>query len=305
MRLYVNPFLLELWFGGNPRPVLELLTLADQKGIDGVVLPEHILMNPDELDDYPYAEQSSKGRMFDETTPFFEATTHLAAVAAVTERMKLSTGIMLSPLRNATVLAKQLTTIDHLSAGRVEIGVGVGWQRIDYEAEGTPLQGRFGRMVEIAEACREIWTNVPASYHGKHVNFDNVYSFPLPVQSGGIPQWFGLGASPRSVERMARAADGWAPLQVGWDVVAETVPKIKERMAQLGRDPSAFGVRLQVIPVVNDGVVDLDATLATIPTLLAAGATVIEVAALNYCSSPDEFEPFIDKCIAAKQRYSR
>jgi probable F420-dependent oxidoreductase len=304
VRIILNPFMLEAFYGGDPRPVLKLLALADSKGVDGVVLPEHILMSPDDLDDYPYAGQSAKGRMFDETTPFFEATTYLGAVAAVTERMTLSTAIMISPLRTASVLAKQLTTLDHLSGGRIQIGVGVGWLKIDYEAEGLPFGRRFGRLVEIAEACRAIWTTVPASYHGEHVNFDDVYSFPLPVQKDGIPQWFGLGASERNIERMARAADGWAPLQVPWDVVGETLITIKKRMVELGRDPSKFGLRLQVIPVVEDGVVDLDATLATIPTLLAAGATDIEIAALNYCASPADFEPFIDKCLAARDLYS-
>jgi probable F420-dependent oxidoreductase len=304
MRIILNPFMLEAWYGGDPRPVLKLLTLADRKGIDGIVLPEHILINPDDLDDYPYAGQSAKGRPFDERTPFFEATTYLAAAAAVTERLTLSTAIMISPLRTATLLAKQLTTLDHLSGGRLQIGVGVGWLKIDYEAEGLPFNRRFGRLVEIAEACRVLWTTVPASYHGEHVNFDDVYSFPLPVQEGGIPQWFGVGASERNVERMARAADGWAPLQVPWDVVRETQEKIKARMAELGRDPSKFGLRLQVIPVVNDGVVDLEATLATIPTLLDAGATDIEIAALNYVTSPDGFEEFLDKCIEARDKYS-
>lgn len=305
MRIVLNPFMLDFWFDGKHKPLLELVALADRKGFDGVVMPEHILVNPDDLDKYPYANQSAKGRPFDEYTPFYEAPTYLAAIAAVTENITLSTAIMLAPLRTATLLAKQLATLDHLSDGRVQIGYGVGWLEIDYSAEGLPWNKRFGRMVEIAEACKEIWTNAPASYHGEHVNFDDIYALPFPVQEGGIPQWFGVGPSERNIERMARVADGWCPLQVPWDVVAETVPKIKSRMVELGRDPNKFGVRLQVIPVVNDGKVDLDATLATIPTLLEAGATDIEIAVLNYCSGPDEFEDFVDKCIEARDHYTR
>src|SRR5690625_4631893 len=145
--------------------------------------------------------------------------------------MTLSTAVLLAPLRTATLLAKQLSTLDHLSGGRVQIGYGTGWAKIDYEAEGLPFDQRHGRMVEIAEACKQIWTTVPASYHGKHVNFDNIYSFPLPVQKGGIPQLFGLGPSDRNVERIARAANGWCPLLVDPDVVQKTVDKIRARMA--------------------------------------------------------------------------
>jgi probable F420-dependent oxidoreductase len=314
MQLYINPFMLEGLYGGDPRPVLKLLALADGRGIDGVVLPEHILMHPDELHTYPYnakelindssPDDAEETRFFDERTPFFEVTTYLAAIAAVTEHVTLSSSVMLSALRPATVLAKQLVTLDHLSGGRIEIGVGAGWLQCDYDAQGLPFKTRLGRMVETAEACREIWTSSPASYHGKLINFDKVYSFPMPIRVGGIPQWFGIGASEVSIERLARAADGWLPLQVPLDLVRATLPKIRARMTEFGRDPSRFGVRLQMTPVEVNGVPDIDATLATIPTLLATGATVVEIVAINFCASPGEFEPFIEKCLAAKERYS-
>ncbi|CAN5221362.1 TIGR03619 family F420-dependent LLM class oxidoreductase [soil metagenome] len=304
MKICLNPFMLETFYGGRPRPVIDLIAMADQKGFDAVVLPEHILMDPNTLDDYPYDGQSAEGRWFDEMTPFFEATTSLAAIASRTENIKLQTGIMLATLRNASVLAKTLTTLDHISEGRVEIGYGVGWLELDYTAEGIPFKGRFGRLVEIAEACQQIWTNAPASYHGEHVNFDGVYSLPFPVQREGIPQWFGIGPSDRNIARMAKAANGWCPLQVPWDVVGETVPKIKQQMEDLGRDPETFGLRLQVIPEIRGGAVDLEATLDTIPTLLEAGATHIEVAALNYVTKPDEFPDFLDACLAARDKNS-
>ncbi|MCU1476391.1 MAG: fmn-dependent monooxygenase [Subtercola sp.] len=304
MKICLNPFMLETWFGGSPRPVIDLIEIADERGFDAVVLPEHILMDPDNLDDYPYDKQSAEGRWFDEMTPFFEATTSLAAIASRTKNVKLQTGVMLAPLRNASVLAKTLSTIDHISDGRVEIGYGVGWLELDYSAEGIAFEGRFGRMTEIAEACKQIWTSAPASYHGKHVNFDNVYSLPFPLQREGIPQWFGVGPSERNIERMARVADGWCPLQVPWDVVADTLPKIKQKMEEFGRDPETFGLRLQVIPQITAGVVDLDATFDTIPTLLDAGATHIEIAALNYVASPDAFPDFVDACIVARDKNS-
>lgn len=210
---------------------------------------------------------------------------------------------MLSPLRTSTLLAKQLATLDRLSGGRIEIGVGVGWQRLEYDAEGLAWDGRFGRMVEIAKACKVLWTQAPASFHGKHVNFDNVYSLPFPIQKGGIPQWFGIGPSDRNIERIAAVADGWAALGVPLDVVRSSLGKIKKRMVELGRDPNKLGVRLHLTPVYIDGRPDLDATLATIPKLLEAGATDMDILVVAFCSKPEEYEPFLDKCLAAKARY--
>jgi probable F420-dependent oxidoreductase len=303
MRIGIVPLKLESWFNEDLRPVLDLLSLADRKGVDFVNLAEHILMGKEDLDKYPYASAEMRPKLFDERTYFYEAMVYLGAVAGVTKRMRLSTGVMLSPLRTSTLLAKQLATLDRLSGGRIEIGVGVGWQRLEYDAEGLPWDGRFGRMVEIAKACKVLWTQAPASFHGKYVNFDGVYSLPFPVQKGGIPQWFGIGPSDRNIERLASVADGWAALGVPLDVVRNSLGKIKNRMVELGRDPSKFGVRLHLSPVYVDGRPDLDATLATIPKLLEAGATDMDILVVAFCSKPEEYEPFLDKCLAAKARY--
>jgi probable F420-dependent oxidoreductase len=303
MKLGIVPLKMESWFNEDLRPVLDLLSLADRKGVDFVNLAEHILMGVRDLDKYPYAPPELRPKLFDERTSFYETTVYLGAIASVTQRMRLSTGVMLSPLRTATLLAKQLATLDRLSNGRLEIGVGTGWQRLEYDAEGLPWEGRFGRMTEIAKACKVLWTQAPATFHGKHVNFDDVYSLPFPVQQGGIPQWFGIGASERNIERMAEVADGWAAFGQSPDVVVSTMAKIKKRMAELGRDPSKFGLRMHLNPVYIDGRADLDATLSVIPQLLKIGATDLDILGIVFCSTADEFEPFIDKCLSAKYRY--
>jgi probable F420-dependent oxidoreductase len=303
MKIGIVPLKMELWFNGDSRPVLDLISLADRKGIDFINMPEHILMGDHDLDKYPYADPATRPQLFDERTPFFEALVYLGAVASVTKNMRLSTGVMLSPLRTATLLAKQLVTLDHISGGRVEIGIGVGWQRLEYDAEGLAWDGRFGRMVEIAKACKVLWTQAPASFHGKHVNFDGVYQLPFPVQKGGIPQIFGVAPTERNIERMAEVADGWTPFTIPLDEVVRTVPKIKRRMAELGRDPGNFILRTHLSPVFVDGRPDLDAALATMPKYVEAGITDLDILAAMYCSRAEDFEPFVDKCVAAKKRY--
>jgi probable F420-dependent oxidoreductase len=303
MKLGIVPLKIESWFNEDLRPVLGLMSLADRKGIDFVNIAEHILMGKEGLDKYPYATPEMRPKLFDERTSFYESVVYLGAVAGVTQRMRLSTGIMLSPLRTSTLLAKQLATLDRLSGGRVEIGVGAGWQQLEYDAEGLPWDGRFGRMTEIAKACKVLWTQAPATFHGKHVNFDNVYSLPFPIQEGGIPQWFGIGPSDRNIERMAEVADGWAALGQPLDVVDAAFKKIKRRVAELGRDPSKFGLRLHLNPVYRDGRPDLDATLANMPQLLEAGATDVDILVVAFCARVEDYEPFLDKCLAAKARY--
>jgi probable F420-dependent oxidoreductase len=305
MKISINPFRTERWFDDDPRCLTDLVRLADRKGIDAVDLTEHILMSADGPDQYPYKDPNMREQLFDARTPFFETLIQLAAFASITEQIRLSVGVLLSPLRTATLLAKQLATLDRLSGGRVDLGVGVGWQRLEYDAEGLPWEGRFGRMTEIAKACKVLWTQAPASFHGKHVNFDNVYSLPFPVQEGGIPQWFGIAPSDLNIERMAEVADGWSPLGVPLEVVVGAMRKIKARMAELGRDPRKFSLRLYPTPVYTDEGPDLDATLATFPQLLDAGATHISILVVTFCSKPEHFEPFLDKYLAAKLRYQR
>lgn len=305
MKISINPFRTERWFNEDPRALVELVGVADRKGIDSVDLSEHILMGEDGPEQYPYKDPKMRQKLLDVRTPFFDTLIQLAAFASVTKRIRLSVGVLLSPLRTTTLLAKQLATLDQLSGGRVDIGVGVGWQRHEYDAEGLPWEGRFGRMTEMAKACKILWSQAPASFHGKYVNFDKVYSLPFPVQPGGIPQWFGVAPTDRNIERMAEVADGWAPLAVPLDAVVSGMRKIKARMTELGRDTGKFSLRLYPTPVYTAAGADLDATLATIPQLLDAGATHISMLVVTFCSKPEHFEPFLDKCLAAKERYQR
>ena len=303
MKIHINPFRTERWFNDDPGSLLDLVSLADQKGIDGIDLTEHVVMAKEELANYPFTDPNMRIELFDERSPFFDTVVQITMFAAVTKRARLGPGVMLTPLRPPTLLAKQIATLDQFSGGRIDLGIGVGWQRFEYEAEGWSWETRFGRMFEIAKACKALWSQAPARFHGKYVNFENAYSMPFPKQEGGVPQWFGVAPTERNIERMAEIADGWGPLGVAPDVVAETVKKIKARMTELGRDPSNFQVRLFPTPVYTDKGPDLDASLDAIPDLLKAGATHICLLVLTYCSGPEDYEPFLDKLIAAKERY--
>ena len=126
----------------------------------------------------------------------------------MTERARLGVSVLIATVRPAALLAKQVATLDSLSEGRTVMGFGVGWQEAEYTATNMPFDARFGRMEETVAACRELWTNAPATFQGRDFAFENYHSLPLPIQPR-IPVLFGFGPSRRNFDRIARVADGW------------------------------------------------------------------------------------------------
>src|SRR4051794_41900348 len=115
----------------------------------------------------------------------------LTAAAAATTKLRLGFGILLLPQRDPITTAKAIASLDFVSGGRVEVGLGAGWNVPEIENHGTPFDKRFGVMRERAEAMKEIWTDDEASYHGRYVGFDTITSWPKPVQKPHPPLWIG------------------------------------------------------------------------------------------------------------------
>ena len=147
-------------------------------------------------------------RPMDPTDPMLDPLVHLAYVAAMTERLRLGTGIVILPQRNPLVLAKQVASLDVLSGGRVLLGVGAGWLEAEMNALGVPMSERGRRTDEYLTAMHALWTEEAPSFHGRHVSFDAVDAHPRPVRPDG-PRIVVGGHSPAAFRRAVAHGHGW------------------------------------------------------------------------------------------------
>jgi probable F420-dependent oxidoreductase len=258
---------------GDWHRVRELAQLAEQAGVDRLLLTDHVVMG-ERTDAYPWGEFP-----FPPELPWLEPLSMISTMAAVTERVRFSTKILIAPLRPAPLLAKTLATMDVLSQGRMEVGVSTGWQREEYEASGVDWSRRGQLLTDTMGACRALWSQAPASFESETVSFERVWCSPQPLQPGGIPIWFAGSLHARNLERICRLGDGWIPPPYApLEALREGVPRLREAWERAGRDPVGLRVQgdLAAVPG-DDGRPDLARSLAAVPAWLDAGATTVNV----------------------------
>jgi probable F420-dependent oxidoreductase len=252
---------------------------AEAAGFDSVWTVEHVIYPEGYESRYPY---DASGKMAMTTdTPLPDPLQWLAFVAAQTETLRLGTGILILPIRNPVVLAKEVATLDHLSGGRVDLGVGVGWLREEFDALGVPWERRGARTEEHIEAMRALWDADHASYQGDFVSFDDVSCNPKPAQ-GRVPIHIG-GHSRAAAERAGRLGDGFFP---GTGDIAELVDIVRQTAADCGRDPASIEITYGNEDLVGDAALDTAHELAEIgvdraivPSFLFLGDTEAGLAA--------------------------
>jgi probable F420-dependent oxidoreductase len=160
--------------------------------------------------------------------------------AATTELIGLGTGIMLVAQHDPIVLAKQLATLDHLSGGRVTLGVGVGWNRSEAEDHGVDFDQRWAVLREHLAAMEAIWSTEQSEFHGSFVDFDPTWSWPKPVQQPRVRVLIGGGARESVFEAIVSFADGWLP--IGGGGLTEALPRLRDQAERAGRDPASLSV---------------------------------------------------------------
>jgi len=288
-------------FGDDLGAVVDVARIADDAGIDQLVLPDHVIMGP-RTDRYPFGTFP-----YPPGEPWLEPLTTLAAMAAATTRVRLGTGILIVPLRPAVLLAKTAATLDVLSRGRLDLGVGTGWQREEFEAQGLPYGTRVRQMDDTLRACRALWTEpAPVTFESDTVSFRDVWCAPRPVQPGGVPLWFGGNANRATARRIAELGAGWLPIGVmPVDELGASIEVLRGALRDAGRNPSTLGVRAG-LPMVTNPVgtngeqqVDFDATWARVPELAGLGVTAVSLALGRFLRSRADIEPFFRDLAAA------
>jgi probable F420-dependent oxidoreductase len=286
----INLFGLWDWFGGDLVPVLDLCRIADETGVHQVGLAEHVTMG-ERTDQYPYGHYPVGLDI-----PWYEPVAMLSAIAGGTKRIRLTTGVMITPLRPVVILAKQFATLHFLSRGRFDIGWGVGWQEAEYTSNNMPYEARFAVLDEQIRACRVIWHEAPASFHGKHIHFDRIHTYPQLPRDATLGMWFGLTEKPKNIQRIAEFGDGWIPMTNDPEQLARAIDQIKEAMVKKGRDPSKLGVRASPTPAFGaDGIANFEQTMESVPALLKAGVTQIDITPRFFCKGPEGFADVMKK----------
>src|SRR3954447_6253181 len=186
----------------------ELARMAEDRGFESLFFPEHTHIPASRESDYPGGGELPA--MYSHTHDPFVA---LTAAAAATKRLLVGTGICLVIQRDPIITAKEVASVDRLSGGRFLFGVGAGWNREEMANHGTDPGRRFGVMRERVEAMKAIWTQDEASYHGRYVDFERIWSWPKPVQKPHPPVLVG-GNGPRVLDRVLRYGDEWMPNRI-------------------------------------------------------------------------------------------
>lgn len=221
----------------DPEAVRRYLTHLDREGYAGVMAYDHVLG----------ADTSSRPGWrgaYDLDDPFLEVLTAFAWAAAFTERLELVTGVLVLPQRQTALVAKQAATIDLLSGGRMRLGVGIGWNQVEYEALDEDFHNRGRRLEEQIAVMRALWTDRVVDFDGKWHRIDRAGILPPPVQRP-IPIWIGASAEV-AIRRAARIADGFFPQGAPGDRMETMLGWLVDELERQGRDRAAFGIEPRI-----------------------------------------------------------
>lgn len=229
----IGAVLPQIEIGADPAAVRDFAQAAEDLGFDHILAFDHVLgANAESRPDWqgPYKH----------TDMFHEPFVMFGHLAAVTQRIEFFTGILILPQRQTALVAKQAAEVDVLSGGRFRLGVGIGWNPVEYEALGEDFHDRGRRSEEQVELLRLLWTNELVTYEGQWHKVSDAGLNPLPVQRP-IPIWFGGGAD-AVVRRIARLGDGWLPLMRPDDKAREAIETLHGYAREAGRDPAEIGI---------------------------------------------------------------
>ena len=228
----------------GPAAVQRLARAIERIGYDHIDIFDHVVMG--------HPIEGRPPGPYNPAMPILEALMTLAHLAAVTTRVTLGTEVLVLPQREPTLVAKQVSTLDTLSGGRVRLGVGVGWQESEYDALGEPFATRGARMDEAIALLRAYWGDARVDFTGRHYHATAMSMEPKPPQGRAIPIWIG-GYSEAAFRRVGRLGDGWLASRVSDAADARrAIEAIRRHAEAAGRDPAQIGLQSMVAPPPRD-----------------------------------------------------
>jgi probable F420-dependent oxidoreductase len=219
--------------GSDPGAIKSYAQTAEGLGYTHILAYDHVLgANPNRPGGWqgPYSSED----------PFHEIFQLFSFMAAVTEKIRFVTGILILPQRQTALAAKQAASLDVLSGGRLRLGVGLGWNAVEYQALGENFHNRGRRVEEQVELMRRLWTEELVTFEGKWHSIPDAGINPLPVQRP-IPVWFG-GNHPNVLRRIGQFGDGWLPNRLEAEDARPYWEEIKQHALEAGRDPGTIGL---------------------------------------------------------------
>jgi probable F420-dependent oxidoreductase len=250
--------------------VVELAVAAEERGFESLWLPEHTHIPTSRRTPPPTGD----AELPDEYRRCLDPIVALTAAAAATERLRVGTGILLAAQRDPVVTAKAVATLDLLSGGRVDLGVGFGWNEDEMETHGVERGRRRAVAREHLLAMRSLWEDEVAAFDGEHVRLAPSWSWPKPVQAP-LPVLVGGAAGPTLFRHVVEYAQGWLP--IGGAGLGDAVPRLREVAAEAGRDPE----QLRIVPfgsIPSPGKLDHFASLGVTEVVLRVPSAPRDVA---------------------------
>jgi probable F420-dependent oxidoreductase len=230
-RLQLNAMFPTRDIGNDPSKIRDWAQAAEDLGYAYIEVPDHV---------FGATARDGWTPLYNEKDPFHETFVTLGFLAAITKRIRLSSGVLIAPQRQTGLIAKQAAEADLLSGGRLRLGIGVGWNHVEYEALGESWKTRGARQAEQVEVLRHLWSQDLVTFNGRFHALKEVNIVPPPVQRP-IPIWFG-GISDAVVLRAARLGDGWMPIMPPDEKAEQKLALLREEMNKQGRDPGKFGL---------------------------------------------------------------
>jgi probable F420-dependent oxidoreductase len=262
----------------TPTGAIGFARAAEAAGFESLWTVEHVVVPAGYQSPYPY---SADGRMPGrDDFPIPDPLIWLAYLAAATTTLRLGTGILIAAQRQPVVLAKEVATLDHLSGGRLELGVGAGWLREEFDALGVNFEERARRTDECIAVMRALWREPEASFAGEFTSFTNCISRPQPVR-GSVPIHIG-GHSAAAARRAGRLGDGFFPAAGSHDELARLFDVVRESAVAAGRDPAAIE-----LTTAGNGAVG-ERALDEVGALHALGVERVIVPAFLFFRDPEE-----------------